>query len=72
MPESDLAQDTIVVLDYDRLVANNGEDVGAKVRESARHLGCLNVLFAGGSVETRTVNDLDPQFSKASAERWTP
>ena len=68
----EVAPDTVVVLDYPRLLANNGEDIGTHVRDSARHLDQLNVLSADQSVLTMGVNDLDPHFSSASAERWTP
>ena len=70
--QEQVAPDTIIVLDYSRLVANNGEDIAEQLRASARHMNRLNVLFSDRSVLTMGTNDLDPLFSAAGAKRWTP
>ncbi len=55
-----IAPDTIVLLDYDRTLANVGEDMGEYLQRSARHMGRINVLLAGGEVVSRWALDLDP------------
>ncbi len=59
----------IVVLDYDRTVANSGEDIAASLAAGARHLGRLNVLFSTGVVRACTPGELDPI---ARSELWWP
>jgi len=62
---------TVVLLDYDRLIANDGEDVAEHLRASARHLGRLNALFADDSVRRLWPDGLDPAVS-TNAPIWRP
>jgi len=55
-----VAPDTIVLLDYDRTIANVGEDMGEYLDQSARHGGKCNVLHAGGEVTSQRPLELDP------------
>lgn len=63
-----VAPDTIVLLDYDRTIANFGEDVGEYLDDAARHIGTINVLHADGSVASRRPIELDPIVSP---DPWT-
>ncbi len=67
----DVAQDTIVLLDYVLRVARRypSEDVAANLVESARHLGRLNVLYASGAVRRSGPTGLDPQIYP---DPWSP
>lgn len=60
--------DTIILLDYDRTIANVGEDMGEYLDRSARHMGKCNVLHAGGEVTSQGPFDLDPLVDPAP---WT-
>ena len=68
----EVSPDTVVVLDYDRLVANNGEDMPELLGASARHLGRLNVLKADESVVRMGPSELDPDLSDDIADLWSP
>ncbi len=50
----------IVLLDYVRVRANQGEDVTRSLDESARHLGELNVLWGGYVRSQRRANSAGP------------
>jgi len=64
-----VAPETLVLLDYNDLVANNGEDVAEGLQDSARHKGRLNTLSAGGSVHTYGPSEIDPNLDDGL---WTP
>jgi len=64
-----VAPETIVLLDYNTLVANNGEDLAEGLRDAARHKGKLNALSAGGSVRTYGPSGLEPNLN---GDLWTP
>lgn len=63
------APEDIVLLDYVRLRANQGEDVTRSLDESARHLGELNVLWGDMSVHSEGPTALDPLIHP---EIWQP
>ena len=68
----DLSPDTIVLLDYPRLLANDGEDMtNALAKAAKRHRGTINVLLADGSVRGLLAVQLDPGIGE-NAERWSP
>ena len=68
----EVAPDTIVLLDYDRTIANDGEDIGTHLAEvTRRHRGKINVLFADESVKSIWSGQLDPSVPEA-AEKWDP
>ena len=60
---------TIVLLDYDLLVANSGESMPTHLAASSRHLGQINVLYADGSVRASWGLSLDPALSPVP---WQP
>lgn len=60
---------TIVLLDYDRLVANNAEDMQKHLADSARHRRRLNVLRADDSVTGHGPMELDPDVRP---DWWSP
>ncbi len=62
---------TVVLLDYDKLIANRGEDMTQHLRDSARHRGGLNVLFADESVRGLGPTELDPAVGD-HVKMWTP
>ena len=66
-----VAGDTIVLLDYDLLIANNGEtpDMRSHLQTASRHLGKINVLYADGSVKPSWGLSLDPVLNPAP---WSP
>jgi len=66
-----VASTTVVLLDYDRLVANDTEDVRQHLLDSARHRGRLNVLYADQSVRGRRPGELDPAMP-GCADQWVP
>jgi len=62
---------TLVLLDYESLTANP-DDVAAMrdlLSRSTRHFGQMNVLFADGSINTRSASELDPVLHP---EVWNP
>ena len=68
----DLGPDTVVLLDYPRILANTGEDMNEALTQAARrHRGNINVLFADGSVHSLLTVQLDPGIAD-NAERWSP
>ncbi len=70
LPE--VAPNTVVLLDYDRLDANRGEDIGQHLRDSARHRGRVNALMHDGSVRPFGPSELDPVVSAAAVKLWSP
>jgi len=66
-----VASGTVVLLDYDRLVANDTEDLHQHLLDSARHRGKLNVLYADQSVRGRRPGELDPAMP-GCGDQWTP
>ena len=63
-----VAPDTIVLLDYDKTIANFGEDMGEYIEAGARHMGKSNVLYGDGSVTSKGPIDLDPLVNP---DPWT-
>ena len=63
-----VAPDTIIVLDYDTAIANNGEDMSETLEAAARHMGESNVLYGDGSITSKKPIELDPLVNP---ERWT-
>ncbi|MCP4378637.1 MAG: type II secretion system protein [bacterium] len=55
-----VAPDTILMLDYNRSTANNGEDMDEHLAAAARHMGKLNVIRADGSITTMGPGELNP------------
>jgi len=66
-----VAGDTVAVLDYVLILANNGEDMATQLPDSARHRGKLNVLYADQSVFGRRPSELDPTLPGGGAQ-WEP
>jgi len=66
--QSAVAPDTIVLLDYDKTIANDGEDMAEYLGLSARHMGSCNVLYADGSVAAKGPIHLDPLVAP---DPWT-
>ena len=62
---------TIVALDYNLRLANDGEDMTSELQNGARHRGKLNVLYTDGSVTHSRPSQLDPAISNNSI-LWTP
>ncbi len=71
-----VAPDTVVLLDYDRRIADptNPGELSQRLQSSktARHLGKVNVLRADGSVRRLHPSTLDPAMNPASADLLTP
>ncbi len=67
--QSGVAPDTITVLDYDKPIANDGEDMTDYLGRAARHIGTCNLLYADGSVTAKGPIHLDPLVDP---EPWTP
>ena len=63
-----VAPDTIIVLDYNTSIANQGEDMSETIEAAARHMGKNNVLYGDGSISSKTPLELDPLVNP---ERWT-
>ena len=59
----------VVLLDYVRVRANQGEDMSRCLEESARHLGKVNVLWGDMSVRPEGPTALDPLVEP---EIWRP
>ena len=59
----------VVLLDYIRVRANQGEDMSRCLEESARHLGKVNVLWGDMSVRPEGPTALDPLVEP---EIWRP
>jgi prepilin-type processing-associated H-X9-DG protein len=55
-----VAPGAIILLDYDKTIANQGEDMSENLEAAARHMGRSNVLHADGSVTSERPIDLDP------------
>ncbi len=56
-------QDKILVLDYDKRVADpDRSNTQELLHEAARHLGVINVLFADGAVDSRGPTHIDPKL----------
>ena len=67
-----LGPDTVVLLDYNELIANRGEDIGLALEKVVkRHRGSVNVLFADLSVRGLNSAQLDPNIG-TNADRWSP
>ncbi len=60
---------TIVLLDYDLLVANSGESMPTHLMAGSRHLGQINVLYADGGVRATWGLSLNPAISP---DPWLP
>ncbi len=69
---SDADPNTVVLLDYGAVIANNGEDMQILLCESARHLGKLNVLLADQSVRRMGPEELNPAVGQRNAALWLP
>jgi prepilin-type N-terminal cleavage/methylation domain-containing protein/prepilin-type processing-associated H-X9-DG protein len=70
----EVAADTVVVLDYNRSVANDGnDDIHQELTDaSQRHRKRVNVLFGDGSVRSRRPSQLSPDVLAENADYWTP
>lgn len=62
------ASHVVLLLDYEHLVANDGEDLAEGLAAAARHTGRLNVLFADQSVELKGPSELDPLINRGLLE----
>ena len=67
-----VAPDTVVLLDYPCLLANDKEDMDQALAEAAqRHRGKVNTLFADESVAGLWSTHLNPDIG-SNADRWSP
>ncbi len=60
---------TIAVLDYNKTIANGGEDMTAYINDGARHLGRCNVMYTDGAVKSCDPLDIDPLIDP---DPWLP
>jgi len=68
----DIPAGTIVLLDYDRVVANRNEDITSYLLDAAkRHAGKINVLFRDGSVRAFGPAGLEPDIG-SNDRMWNP
>jgi len=65
----------ILALDYDEDVVYTGTDESAErweVHKAPRHLGKCNIVYDGGAVETRSLDEIDPTVPANREEFWNP